>query len=112
MVVAEVSVVPLGTSSASVSGYVADCVSVVKESGLKYEVTAMGTILEGELEEVLAVTRRMHDIPFDAGAQRVVTTVKIDERRDKELTIKSKVEAVALRLGETQVQGPTCDGRR
>ncbi|MEW6171845.1 MAG: MTH1187 family thiamine-binding protein [Bacillota bacterium] len=101
MVVAEISVVPLGTGSASVSRYVADCVKAVKESGLKYEVTAMGTIVEGELEEVLAVARRMHDIPFDAGAQRVVTTVKIDERRDKELTINGKVKAVARRLRET-----------
>ncbi|MEW6193103.1 MAG: MTH1187 family thiamine-binding protein [Bacillota bacterium] len=100
MVVAEISVVPLGTGSASVSRYVADCIRVLQESGLKYEVTAMGTIVEGELDAVLAAARRMHAVPFDAGVKRVVTTIKIDERRDKELSIQGKVAAVARQMGE------------
>lgn len=100
MVVAEISVVPLGTGSASVSRYVADSIRVLQESGLKYEVTAMGTIVEGELDAVLAAARRMHLAPFAAGVKRVVTTIKIDERRDKELSIQGKVAAVARQMGE------------
>ncbi|RJX22845.1 MAG: thiamine-binding protein [Ammonifex sp.] len=100
MVVAEISVVPLGTGSPSVSRYVAECVKVLKESGLKYEVTAMGTIVEGGLENVLDAARRVHEVPFNAGAQRVVTTIKIDDRRDKEISIRGKVDAVARRLME------------
>lgn len=92
--------VPLGTGTASVSHYVADCVKVLRKSGLKYEVTAMGTIIEGKLDAVLAAAREMHEVPFKTGAQRVVTTIKIDDRRDKEVTIKGKVEAVARRLAE------------
>jgi uncharacterized protein (TIGR00106 family) len=100
MVVAEISVVPLGTGSPSVSRYVAECVKLLQESGLKYEVTAMGTILEGSLENILNAARRMHEAPFNTGAQRVVTTIKIDDRRDREISIRSKVDAVARRLTE------------
>ncbi|MEW6573846.1 MAG: MTH1187 family thiamine-binding protein [Bacillota bacterium] len=98
MVVAEISVVPVGTGSPSVSRYVADCIKVLGNSGLKYEVTAMGTIVEGELDAVLAAAKQMHEVPFNTGAERVVTTVKIDERRDKQLSMKGKVEAVDRHL--------------
>ncbi len=98
-VVMEVSVVPLGTGSASVSHYVAQCVQVLEDAGIPYRLTAMGTILEGELEELLSLARRMHAVPFSAGAVRVVTTIKIDERRDKALTIAGKVRAVEEKLG-------------
>lgn len=98
MVVAEISVIPLGTGSPSVSRYIVDCIRVLDKSGLNYEVTAMGTIIEGELAAVLAAAKRMHEVPFAAGALRVVTTIKIDERRDKQLSVKGKVEAVARHL--------------
>ncbi|RDV82890.1 MTH1187 family thiamine-binding protein [Ammonifex thiophilus] len=101
MVVAEISVVPLGTGSPSVGRYVAECVKIVQESGLKHEITAMGTLVEGELEEILELVRKMHLAPFAAGVQRVVTTVKIDERRDKELSLEGKVAAVKRELGES-----------
>ena len=99
MVVAEISVVPLGTGSPSVSGYVAECIKVLEESGLKYEVTAMGTIVEGELTAVLTAAARMHALPFTRDVLRVVTTIRIDERRDRDLSIDGKVAAVAHRLG-------------
>lgn len=97
-VVAEIAVVPVGTGSPSVSQYVADCVKILAASGLKYEVTAMGTIVEGDLDAVLAVARQMHAAPFAAGVVRVVTTIKIDERRDKPLSIAGKVAAVTQQL--------------
>ncbi|HIE11842.1 MAG TPA: MTH1187 family thiamine-binding protein [Desulfotomaculum sp.] len=100
MIVAEISVVPLGTGSPGLSRYIADCVKVLEESGLSYEVTAMGTIVEGEFDAVLAVVRQMHQVPFRAGVLRVVTTLKIDDRRDRPLSAKGKVETVARRLGK------------
>ena len=54
----------------------------------------MGTIIEGPLEKILEVTRQMHEVPFERGAQRVSTTLKIDDRRDKVATIVGKVKAV------------------
>ena len=99
MAIAEVSIVPIGTQSASVSSYVAACVRVLKESGLTYELHGMGTIIEGDLRALFEVVQRMHEVPFDAGALRVVTTLKVDDRRDKEASAKAKVEAVRKQLG-------------
>jgi uncharacterized protein (TIGR00106 family) len=59
----------------------------------------MGTIIEGDLERLLALAGRMHRSAFESGVMRVVTTIKIDERRDKPLSISGKVEAVKRKLG-------------
>lgn len=100
MAMVEVSVVPVGTGTPSVSKYVANALRVLQgEKEIKYELTAMGTIIEGDLEKLLTLVRKMHQSAFEAGAMRVVTTVKIDERRDKASTIASKVSAVKRELG-------------
>jgi uncharacterized protein (TIGR00106 family) len=98
MVIAEISVVPLGTGSPSLSRYVAECVEVLEETGIRYTLTPMGTILEGSLEEVLEVVRLLHRVPFNKGVKRVSTRVVIDERRDKDATAADKVESVRKRL--------------
>ncbi|MBO8168801.1 MAG: MTH1187 family thiamine-binding protein [Thermoanaerobacteraceae bacterium] len=99
MAVAEVTVVPIGTASPSISKYVAECHKVLEQAeGIKYQLTPMGTIIEGDVDDILAVVRKMHEVPFDRGAQRVSTTLKIDERRDKELTMSGKVESVEQKL--------------
>jgi uncharacterized protein (TIGR00106 family) len=54
----------------------------------------MGTIIQGPLERILELVPQMHRAPFARGAQRVVSTISIDERRDKPQTMESKVEAV------------------
>ncbi len=94
MAIAELSIVPIGTGSTSLSSYVAACLEVVKDSGLTHEVHGMGTIIEGDLRELFEVILKMHEVPFKAGALRVLTSFKIDDRRDKEASAKSKVEAV------------------
>jgi uncharacterized protein (TIGR00106 family) len=94
VIVAEISVVPLGTGSAGVSGYVAECMDVLAASGIKYQLTPMGTILEGPLDQVLKVARAMHDVPFARGAVRVITTLKIDDRCDLKLTMQGKIDRV------------------
>ena len=100
MVIAEISVVPLGTGSPSLSRYVAECVEVLQEIGIRYTLTPMGTILEGSLEEVLEVVRLLHRVPFNKGVERVSTRVVIDERRDKDATAEGKVESVRKRLAD------------
>ena len=100
MAMVEVSVVPVGTETPSVSKYVVRAVQLLQEErDIKYELTAMGTIIEGDLERLLALVKRMHQSAFDMGAKRVVTTVKIDERRDKPITIDGKVASVRKELG-------------
>ncbi len=99
MAMAEVTVVPMGTGSPSLSAYVAEVLKLVKESGIKYQLTPMGTILEGEIGEILELVSKMHEVPFNhQEVKRVVTTLKIDDRRDKPLTMEGKVEAVTSKL--------------
>jgi uncharacterized protein (TIGR00106 family) len=98
MAIAEVSVVPIGTAKTGVSEYVAGAVTVLKESGLKYKLTPMGTILEGDIKEVFEVIARMHETPFNNKAERVYTTIKIDDRRDIKAEMDNKVKSVMEKL--------------
>ena len=99
MAIAEVSVVPLGTKTPSVSQYVARAVKVLKrEKCVKYEITPMGTIIEGDLDRIFAVVKKMHEGVFGEGVARVITTVKIDDRRDKALAMREKVDSLKKKL--------------
>ena len=100
MAVCSVTVVPVGTGSTSVSPYVARCHEILAgQQGVKYRLTPMSTVIEGDLETILAVVVRLHDVPFEKGAMRVLTTMMIDDRRDKELTMDGKVSSVEEKLG-------------
>lgn len=102
MAIVEVSIVPVGTPTPSLSQYVAEAVQILRgEPDIKYELTAMGTIIEGDLERLLTLVGKIHRSAFNAGVMRVVTTVKIDERRDKPSSISSKIEAVKQKLGQS-----------
>lgn len=99
MAIAEVTIVPMGTSATSLSHYVAECHKVLMSAAdLKYELHSMGTVIEGDLDRILEIVRKMHEVPFDAGAQRVSTLIRIDDRRDKPSTMSAKVQAVKDKL--------------
>jgi uncharacterized protein (TIGR00106 family) len=98
MAVVEVSIVPIGVAGTSLSGYVATALEIPRASSLQYELTAMGTILSGDLDEILAVVRKMHESLFDTGAPRVLTHIKIDDRRDRAGSPRQKVQSVLDKL--------------
>jgi len=99
MVIAEISVVPVGTATPSVSRYVARAISVLeRRPGLNYTLTGMGTIIEGELRVVMDACREMHESVFGEGVQRVVTTIKLDDRHDRSSSAEGKVQAVSKRM--------------
>lgn len=99
MAIVEVTIVPLGTGDTSVSKYVAKCHEVLKkEEGIKYTLTPMSTIIEGDLDKILAIIRKMHEVPFNEGAKRVSTQIKIDDRRDKLSTMEKKIKSVEEKL--------------
>jgi len=98
MVIADITVVPSGVGP-SVSEYVARAQRIIQaHKGVKSQLTPMGTILEGDLDEVLAVIREVHESTFDERVQRVLTLVKIDDRRDKVLSMQGKLDSVAAKL--------------
>jgi uncharacterized protein (TIGR00106 family) len=98
MAVLEISVVPIGTASTSLSSYVADCVRLLKGKKIKYELTSMGTNMEGDLGKLIRIAMKMHEVPFKKGVHRVLTTIKIDDRRDKKGTLSGKKQSVRLKL--------------
>jgi uncharacterized protein (TIGR00106 family) len=100
MAVVDVTVVPIGTGTTSLSPFVAACQRELQQhgEGLKYELTAMGTIIEGDLDLILAVIRRLHEVPFNHGAKRVSTVIRIDDRRNKTGSITQKIKSVEARL--------------
>ena len=106
-VIAQVTVVPLGTGSTSLSKYVAEVEKVIdKYPDVKRMLTPMSTILEGDLDRILAIIREMHETPFSKGAKRVSTRVTIDDRRDKIVRAGAGLsfqilEWMALRFGYT-----------
>lgn len=99
MAIVQVSVVPLGTGTPSLSRYVAQAHRILEsEPGIKYQLTPMSTVIEGELDWVLAVIRKIHESAFDGEVRRVLTAITIDDRRDKPATMESKVAAVQEKL--------------
>jgi uncharacterized protein (TIGR00106 family) len=98
--IVEVTIVPLGTGSPSVSHYVAEVHKVLEQAPepVKFQLTPMSTIIEGDLNDLLAVIRRMHEVPFGKGAERVSTSIRIDDRRDKPSTMESKLQSVKDKL--------------
>ncbi len=100
MAIIKVSIIPLGTGTTSVSQYVARAVEVLRgEKDIKYELTAMGTIIEGDLDRLLTLARKMHEAVFNAGVMRAVTIIEIDDRRDKTSSTSGKIESVKKQLG-------------
>ena len=98
MAIVAVSIAPVGVG-VSVSPWVARALRVLEgQDRVRYQVGPMFTTLEGDLDEVLALIRRMHEEMFAAGAQRVSTVIKIDDRRDRVQHMEDKVAAVERRL--------------
>lgn len=96
--IAEFSVVPVGKGE-SVSLYVAECLKIVEDSGLEYRINPMGTVLEGDYDEVLSVIRSCH-LRVMGLCPRVITSIKIDDRKGKKNMLDSKIESVEKRLGK------------
>ncbi len=96
MIVCEFSIVPLGKGE-SISSYVAECMRIVQGSGLAHQLTAMGTIVEGEWDEVMAVVAECHRA-VRSRSPRVLTTVRLDDREGAEGRLESKVRSVQTKV--------------
>ncbi len=100
MALMEISVFPIGEGT-SLSKYVAKAIQALEgEPGIDYETTSMGTIVQGDVDRLLEVALKLHQAILDTGAQRVSTTIRIDDRRDKPVTLTSKLESLRRQLGE------------
>ncbi|MCL4684458.1 MTH1187 family thiamine-binding protein [Myxococcota bacterium] len=98
MAIVAVSVAPTG-SGVSVGAYVAEALRVLEaQQRVRFEIGPMFTTLEGDLAEIFELILRMQEAVFAAGAARVSTVIKVDERRDRPAHMDEKVASVRERL--------------
>ena len=95
----EFSIVPVGTG-ASISPLIATVLRIVSESGVRYKANPMGTVLEGEWDELMGLIKQCHAEIMN-NTERVLTTITIDDRKGKEDRIEQKLKSVEEKLGTT-----------
>jgi uncharacterized protein (TIGR00106 family) len=92
-----ISLIPVGTNSASFSSSVTGAVKTIEDRGLKYQITPTETIIEGQLDELLEVAKEIHQNAM-ASTTRIITNITIDERRDKQVNMDEQVDIVTQSL--------------
>ena len=102
MATADLTVLVLGRAQVGTSDYIAELQRRLgRQDRVRFRMHAMGTSLEGTTEDIFAVVAELHAVPFDHGAPRVYTVLKLDERRDRpDQTLDDKVDSVEHLLGE------------
>ncbi|WP_163099900.1 MTH1187 family thiamine-binding protein [Peribacillus alkalitolerans] len=98
MAIVDITIIPIGTETTSVSDYVAEIQKVLKsyqeEKGIEFQLTPMSTIIEGELPVLFETVQALHEVVFNKGIMRIATNIRIDDRRDKKSNMKSKLDSV------------------
>lgn len=96
-VIMDLCVVPMGVG-VSVSDYVVACQKILKSAGLKYQLHAFGTNIEGDWDEVMSAVKECHKKVHAMGAPRISTTIKLGTRVDRAQTMEEKVASVVDKL--------------
>jgi len=95
---AELSIFPMDKGSRGLSTYVAESLKIIEDSGLDYQIHAMGTLIEGPAEKVFEVIQSCHE-NLAAKCDRVITSVRIDDKKGATGAIKGKVKSVEDKSG-------------
>jgi uncharacterized protein (TIGR00106 family) len=95
----EFSIVPVGVGS-SIGDQLAEVLKFVDASGLPYKVNPMGTVVEGEWDEVMQLIKKCHRTIMKTG-ERAMTTIAIDDRKGKPNRIEEKVKSIERRIGKS-----------
>jgi len=99
IITAELEIVALGTGNTSMSGHISEAVKAIEKTGVKFQLTPMGTVLEASsLDDIFRATRSAHEALVKKGVNRVVTHITIDDRRDRPKGMEEKIEAVRSKL--------------
>ena len=99
MATADLTVIAIGREGASAGDVIAEIQRRLEtQSRVRFQMHAMGTSLEGSVEDILDLVGELHAVPFESGIPRAYTILKLDERRDREQTLDDKVESVRRRL--------------
>jgi uncharacterized protein (TIGR00106 family) len=87
----EYSVIPMGKES--LSRPVSQVIDIIDKSGLAYQTTSMGTLIEGEWDEIFLLLKECHNL-LRKEYNRVFESIRIDERKGVNGRIKGKVDEV------------------
>jgi uncharacterized protein (TIGR00106 family) len=99
VITAELEIVVLGTGSTSMSSHISEAVKAIEKSGVKYQLTPMGTVMEvSSIDEAFNAMRVAHEAVIKKGAKRVVTHLTIDDRRDTPKGMDEKIESVKSKI--------------
>jgi uncharacterized protein (TIGR00106 family) len=100
MATADITVLPIGRDGASVGDILAEVHRLLAaQDRVKFEMHAMGTSLEGDVDDIFALAADLHAVPFVSGIPRVYTVLKVDQRIDREQSLEDKLRSVEDRLG-------------
>ena len=95
MIIAALSIFPVGEST-SLSKYVKESLKALDETGLKHESSAMATIIEASnLDQLFSAVKKAHEAQVNLGAKRIYMVLTVDDRKDREATIGSKMKAIS-----------------
>ena len=97
-VAAELQIVVLGTDDTSMSDFVAIAAATLEKLNINYQITPMGTAVEGSLDDILESVKAIHEAIVSTGAKRIVTHLTIDDRRDMPKGLDGKVASVKAKL--------------
>jgi uncharacterized protein (TIGR00106 family) len=95
--IVNLSVFPMGKGE-GVSGAVSQALAIIDKSGLDYQLTAMGTLIEGDWDAVMALVKKVHHALIKK-YPRVYMTMSLDDRRGCKGVIRYKVSSVEHKLG-------------
>ena len=95
----EFSIIPIGIGS-SVGDQIAEVLKIVDASGLPYRVNPMGTVVEGEWDDIMKLIKNCHETVLNTG-ERVITAISIDDRKGKPNRIEEKIKSIERRLGKS-----------
>ncbi len=96
-VIVDFCLVPLGVG-VSVSKYIVECEKILSKAGLKPQMHAYGTNIEGEWDDVFAAIKQCHEHVHEMGVPRITTTIKLGTRTDREQTMEDKIRSVQEKL--------------
>lgn len=94
MILAQISIYPVG-EGVSLGRFVKQGVKIIEESGYTYQVGGLSTAVElPDLQELFELVTKIRQAQLDEGARRIIIEIKVDDRRDKEATLNSKIDSV------------------
>ncbi|HZJ28667.1 MAG TPA: MTH1187 family thiamine-binding protein [Solirubrobacterales bacterium] len=99
MATAEITVLPIGREGASVGDVITDIRQRLEaQDRVAFRMGGMGTELEGDIEDILAICAQLHAVPLQSGFPRAYTVIKVDQRIDREQSLSDKIDSVERRL--------------